>query len=154
MGFFSRLFCPYTHTSTQDQAVQRIRGDGRFAVDVVGEGRHRKTFQHLFARRRSEDEEGGVVVDAELVSDNGNSRDPMTIAVQIGGQRVGFLSRNTARDFCNATKRDGIARWTAYLVTARVYMGGEDERWSVSLDIQDSEFGTYTSSGAAIAPQH
>jgi hypothetical protein len=138
MGFFSRLFGSSRSPTAEDNTIPRIRGNGKFTVEVVGESHYRDAFRRLFANQRAEDQENEVDIDAELVLQNDNPHDSLAVAVKLSGMDVGYLPREMARDFRAAIKRDGINRWTTYRIAAKVYMGGKDELWSVRIDLPEA----------------
>jgi hypothetical protein len=97
--------------------IAKIRGNGRFDTEVVGESHYAESF------------------DAVLKLEANNPHDRNAVAVYLEGRQVGYLSRDMAQDFRQALLRDGLTGRDEYAVAARVYWGGEDRHHSVSLDL-------------------
>lgn len=74
-----------------ERADARLKGDGSFPVEVVGESSYRRNFVAIFGRRR----EDGVdeVVEAILAPEDDNPHDENAVQVRIAGRTVGHLSR-------------------------------------------------------------
>lgn len=113
----------------------RIRGNGKFEVEVVGESFYTEAFRELFAAQVRADAEDDLVLDATLVLEDDNPHDSNAVAVYIRGRKVGHLARSMAADFRRAIVRDGWRAYRSFDVAARVYLGGDDETFSVSLDL-------------------
>lgn len=118
--------------------VARIRGDGRYSVEVVGESFYKAALFNLFGR--ATDEEGDErEVEAMLRLDDNNPHDSKAVAVFIRGQKVGHLSREMAADFRHSIQRDGLAAWSEFQVAATVYVPHDpDDHYSVSLDLPEA----------------
>lgn len=113
----------------------KIRGDGRFATEVVGESFYAEAFEALYRAHRVGDREDEWFGDALLRLESDNPHDSNAVGVYLEGCKVGHLNRQTAREFRQAIVRDGIAGRNEYAVAARVYWGGADRTHSVTLDL-------------------
>lgn len=111
----------------------KIRGSGRFDTQVVGESHYEVGLKRLLGTKAYTEEE--LFGDALLVLEDGNPHDPAAVAVQIQGEKVGHLSRKEARQFRAALVRDNIQGRAMYAVAARVYGGGPEGLFSVTLDL-------------------
>lgn len=115
--------------------IAKIRGNGRFEVDVVGESFYAENFETLARRHKPTDNEDESFGDAVLTLDDHNPHDAQAVAVFIEGLQVGHLSRDMARDFRAALKRDGLQQHRQFAVAARLYWGGDERHFSVTLDL-------------------
>lgn len=113
----------------------RIRGPGRYEVEVVGESYHRDSFEALRRKHQPDDPDGESFGDAVLTLEDENPHDSQAVAVHLEGYPVGHLSRAMARDFRTAVRRDGLTQYKQFAVGARLYWGGEDRIYSVSIDL-------------------
>lgn len=66
-----------------------IPGPGAFALNVVGVSQYQRVLEAAA--------EAGGAVEATLVLEDDNQYDDQAVAVHIGGQRAGYLSRADAR---------------------------------------------------------
>lgn len=121
--------------ATAATGIPRIRGPGSFSVEVVGESFHADAFAKLARRHKPTDLESEAFGDALLTLEPNNPHDPHAVSVSIEGLQVGYLSREVARDFRAAIKRDGLTKYQQFGVGARLYWGGDDELHSVQLDL-------------------
>lgn len=85
-----------------------ISGPGLFSVDVVGESHYQRALQRISGRRTEDSVE--IYVQAVLVHEDQNPHDRMAIRVDIKGQTVGYLDRETARSYRKALAAAGQAR--------------------------------------------
>lgn len=115
--------------------IAKIRGNGRFEVDVVGESHYADNFTTLAKRHKPGDKEDESFGDAVLTLEDTNPHDPKAVGVTLEGLQVGYLSREMARDFREAIKRDGLGKHRQFAVAARLYWGGDEGHFSVQLDI-------------------
>jgi hypothetical protein len=115
--------------------IAKIRGNGKFDTEVVGESHYAESFEALFRAHRVDDREDEWTGDAVLKLEANNPHDRNAVAVYLEGRQVGYLSRDMAQDFRHALLRDGLTGRDEYAVAARVYWGGEDRHHSVSLDL-------------------
>lgn len=118
-------------------AIARIRGDGQYAGEVVGESHYKAAFERLLGKGAYSEEDR--LCDALLRLENDNPHDSSAVGVYIDGIKVGNLSRADARDFRDALKRDGLGKLREVAVGARVYCGGEDGHFSVQLDLPQAQ---------------
>ncbi|MBU1361473.1 MAG: HIRAN domain-containing protein [Gammaproteobacteria bacterium] len=116
----------------------RIRGDGTYSFEVVGESNYQKAFHKLFG----EPGEGGgaVRVEADLVLENDNKHDSNAVRVDIRGLTVGYLPRQMAKNFRKAIKRDKHTKWSTFKAGAEVRGGwdrggGDRGNYGVWLDL-------------------
>lgn len=118
-----------------DDPIPRIRGDGRFAVDVVGESFYRSNLHAMFGLRKGDADDTHECT-AELRLDNNNPHDSQAVAVYIRDKQVGHLAKEMARDFRQAIQRDKLAAWSVFRVAAQVYIPDTaDDHYSVTLDL-------------------
>jgi hypothetical protein len=113
--------------------VGKVRGTGRFDVEVVGESHYRAALEGVLGADAGTDEEW--LGEAELVLEDSNPHDPKAVQVCIQGHTVGYLSRADARDFRARLKEAGGGALRRLVVDARVYGGGSDRLYSVTLDM-------------------
>jgi hypothetical protein len=110
-----------------------IRGNDRFEVEVVGKGH--EYFETLAKRHKRDQNEGESFSDAVLALEEINPHDPQAVAVSLEGLPVGHLSRSRARDFRRTVARAGLQQHRRFAVAARLYWGGDDGPFSVTLDL-------------------
>jgi hypothetical protein len=113
----------------------KIRGNGKFEVEVVGESHYADSFDELERRHRPKSNEEEWFGDAILVLEDSNPHDRNAVAVKLEGLPVGYLSRSDAADFRGAIVRDGLKAHREFAVGARLYWGGVDGLRSVSVDL-------------------
>lgn len=116
----------------------RIRGDGSYAFEVVGESNYQSAFVRLFGRP-AEDWEP-IQLDATLVLEDNNKFDNKAVRVDLQGETVGYLPRKMARTFRSSLERDGHTHWTSFKVGAEVRGGwdrggGDRGNFGVWLDL-------------------
>jgi hypothetical protein len=108
-----------------------LTGPGKFGVDVVGVSQYQRVLE-------SAGEKGDVVV-ATLVLEDSNPHDDRAVAVQIDGQRAGYLSRANARtyraDLAAAGTPDCTVRCKAKLVGGFETRSGERAHFGLKLDL-------------------
>lgn len=116
----------------------KIRGTGRYTVEVVGESFYRDNLKAMFGVRSNDDEEDECDAEAELRLERNNPHDANAVSVYIRGRQVGHLSREMAKDFRAALVRDRLTAWTVFRVDAMVYRPDDDEsHFSVTLDLPE-----------------
>lgn len=120
------------------QRMPRISGPGIYAAEVVGESFYRTSFDALKRRHRPADDDDESFGDAILTLEDNNPHDPQAVSVELEGYQVGHLSRALAREFRQALKRDGFGQLKHVAVGARLYWGGEDGIYSVTLDLPEA----------------
>lgn len=77
--------------SLPTEPTHHFKGDGNFAVKVVGTSYYQKAFQGL---------PNTVIV--TVVHDDNNRHDDQAVKIIAGGKRVGYLSRDDARAYRRA----------------------------------------------------
>jgi hypothetical protein len=110
------------NTSSLNSAV-RLAGDGRYAVDVVGESKYLASFEKICGPRSRDGV--NMNVRAHLTLENNNPADNLAVLVSIHGHTVGYLSRTVARDFRRAVGDAGHGRARVFECSA-VIKGGWD----------------------------
>lgn len=113
----------------------RIKWPGRYSVEVVGESFYEKSFKKLVKRFKPSDRDEEAWVNAVLRLDDNNPHDSNAVAVLIEGLQVGHLSRDMAVSYRAWLKRAFGKAKSELSVPARLYFGGEDGLFSVSLDL-------------------
>lgn len=102
--------------------VGRIRGPGTYQMEVVGESHYQSALERACGGRT----EDGVekYIDATLILEDSNPHDPMAVQVAIDGRTVGYLSRETARQYRKQLKEANHPRLAG--VCSAVIRGGWD----------------------------
>lgn len=106
-----------------------ITGDGSYGVEVVGESHYQQALRSIAP-------DGGYVRHecvAALILDDGNPHDRNAVRVEIGGQQVGHLSRQTARDYRAMLARKEHPR--ADGIVKAIVCGGGKKSYGVWLDL-------------------
>ena len=108
-----------------------LAGPGTFAVDVVGVSRRQDVLE-----RASEE---GAVVEAHLVLDDENAHDSEAVAVYLGDELAGYLSRENARryraDLAAAGAPRASVRCKAKIVGGFETANGERAHFGLRLDL-------------------
>ncbi|MBS0385440.1 MAG: hypothetical protein JSS00_08825 [Proteobacteria bacterium] len=111
-----------------------IEGPGAFAVTVVGVSQ----YQRVLAAAAEEGAEAGVV-EAVLAREDDNPHDDQAVAVFIGGERAGYLSRADARryraDLAAAGDATLSVRCKARIVGGFETKSGERAHFGLKLDL-------------------
>ncbi len=134
--------------------MEQIRGDGMFAVKVVGESYHESSLRDVFGPVTLELKE--IERGATLVLENTNPHDPNAVRVEVEGRHVGHLSRDDAVIFRKRYAPAGVDgtsfRCDAMLIGGRARNG---VRIGVELDIPplSGVYPTSPRSDAAISPR-
>lgn len=125
-------------TSAQSSDIPRLRGNGRFAVEVVGESNYTSNFEAICGPRSRD----GVdkQTRALLVLEHNNPHDRNAVRVSIEGMTVGYLSRSVALDFRRAIKSAGYSKHAIFDCAAIIRGGWDNGRgkrghYGVWLDI-------------------
>lgn len=125
-----------------DGVVPVISGPGEYRIDVVGESNYQA---HLIKVCGEYTEDGvSMAIDAFLVLENTNQFDSKAVMVVIGGDKVGYLDRSTAREFRQAVKDGGLKKFTRFQCSAWVRGGwdrggGNVGPYGVKLDLPDED---------------
>lgn len=108
-----------------------LEGPGTFAVDVVGESQYQRVLEAAAV-------EGGVV-DAMLMLEDSNPYDDQAVAIHVGGERAGYLSRANARlyraDLTAAGAERATVRCKARIVGGFETTRGERAHFGLKLDL-------------------
>lgn len=118
--------------------VFELKGDGSFAVEVVGESHYLGAFVKFCGAR---DEEGvDLLCEAELVLEDSNPHDSRAVRIDLAGDTVGHLSREGALRFRRALSILGIASARRVRCPARISGGwdrgdGDTGYFGVRLDL-------------------
>jgi hypothetical protein len=108
-----------------------LDGPGAFAVDVVGVSRR----QDVLGRAA----EDGAIVEARLILEDDNPHDSEAVAVHIGSELVGYLSREKARlyraDLAAAGAPRATVRCKAKIVGGFETANGERAHFGLRLDL-------------------
>lgn len=119
-----------------DSHVPELDGLGDCDIDVVGESSYQHNLEAVVGPRQLK----GVRINTTAVVwfEDDNKYDKKAVCVDIRGRTVGYLSRETAREFRAYIKKQGIAGWE-WRVPAQIRGGGKrDEKWlsyGVKLDL-------------------
>lgn len=118
--------------------VARIAGNGRYAVEVVGESNYAHNFETICGPRSRD----GVNIDARalLIFEPTNPNDRNAVRVTIQGLTVGYLSRAVALNFRQSVTAAGHGRFAVFECGARIRGGwdngrGKQGHYGVWLDI-------------------
>lgn len=117
----------------------RLRGNGTFSVEVLGEWLYQSALAHAAGARPAGGED--TVRLAELVLDEVREFDPKAASVQIEGKTVGHLPWVRARELWVEMSRLGMpsnAKVVCMAMIRRTWRtGGGREHFSVWLDLED-----------------
>lgn len=113
-----------------------LEGPGAFAIDVVGVSQ----YQHVLAAAVADNADGRTVfVEAALVLEDSNPYDDQAVAVQINGERAGYLSRANARayraDLAAAGTTDVTVRCKAKIIGGFETRDGARAHFGLRLDL-------------------
>lgn len=118
--------------------IPRIAGNGRFAVEVVGESNYLHSFETICGPRSKD----GVNMQtrAHLVLEHNNTHDSNAVRVSIQGQTVGYLSRPVAANFRQVINAAGHSKHSVFDCAAVIRGGwdngsGKQGHYGVWLDI-------------------
>ncbi|KAB2969192.1 MAG: hypothetical protein F9K18_01720 [Thermoanaerobaculia bacterium] len=136
MGFIKKLFGAVSPSRAQElpnavtEAIPsvhqaHIKGDGTFSVEVVGESHYQAALERA-AGGRSEDGANKVVV-AELALEDSNPYDSQAVAVRVLGETVGYLPRDSAREFRKQISALGVPPGIRMVCDARINGGWSRE---------------------------
>ncbi len=115
----------------------RLKGNGKYSVQVVGESFYEDSYKAAFGNAIAEDPEDTVEVDVELALEDENPHDRNAVSVTYQGYKLGHLSRKMATEFRQALNRDGLSSYRRFRVGAEVYLGGDEQQFSTSLDLPE-----------------
>ena len=119
-----------------------ITGPGDFNIQVVGEG----YYQAQIAKACGNTSSDGVDVEmrAHLILENTNKYDDKAVMVSLGGGTVGYLDRNTAREFRAAVIAGDLGIYTMFQCDALIRggwdRGGSDKGlYGIRLDLPEDD---------------
>lgn len=115
-----------------ETVIGRIRGDGSYQQEVVGESNYQKALSDI-ARRIGGS--GPWEADAVLRIDNDNKYDDQAVAVHIGPKVVGYLSKKDARRYRKQLSDNGLEIGN-YEVGAKIFGGTDGKSFGVWLDFE------------------
>ena len=96
MGLFSRLSGsrPNSNAQSPESDEVELTGNGKFALEVVGESHYQQNFAKICGHRKESGE--NLLIDANLILEDNNPYDKNAVRVDIAGLTVGYLSREVA----------------------------------------------------------
>lgn len=106
----------------------------RYNVNVVGESYYRDALESILGPAAGTTEE--VYMPASVELDDANVHDHQAVRIMIGGKKVGHLSRDDARRLRSTYAGPIAGGLRAWNVPARIYGGGDEELYSVSLALK------------------
>ena len=138
MGLFSWLFGSDKTSSTITTRVADItNGPGTYDVDVVGESHYQEALETICGGRTENTQR--LVVEAVLVPEDDNPHDTKAVRIFIQDQTVGYLDRETARNFRAQMAENGLtgvtAKCSAIIVGGWDRGGGDRGHFGVKLDL-------------------
>ena len=138
MGFWSNLFGSGREaTPATDEQIIRIHGSGEIHFEIVGESHYQDALNKL-AGGKTEDGHR-IETEATLILDNNNQYDDKAVAVAIRGEKVGHLSRETARSYRKSLAEAGVPAATgvcgALIVSGWQRGSGDEGHYGVKLDL-------------------
>ncbi len=113
---------------------------GEYEFEVVGESHYQGVLQRLAGNHGTESADVEII--AELQLDNNNPHDPKAVAVRVGGQTVGYMSREDAKSFRRRLGQKGLNSTTtcgAQIVGGGTRHNGEKLSYGIRLDIKPFE---------------
>jgi hypothetical protein len=96
------------HTPPSEPDEVEIRGNGCFALEIVGESHYQKNLESICGPRKEEGED--LITDACLILEDNNPYDNKAVRIDISGLTVGHLSRETARLYREQLNQSGHPR--------------------------------------------
>ena len=139
MGLFSWLIGRGERSARSGPLAHNmsIPDTGRHDVDVVGESRYQKALEHICGGRTRQSQRLEVV--AQLVLEAGDRHDTKAVRVEIQGQTVGYLDRETARNLRTQLAEAGVVKGSvtcgAVIVGGWDRGGGDRGYFGVKLDL-------------------
>lgn len=119
---------------TREDAIadkHTLCGDGEFEQEIVGEASYQKQINLIAASLPH----GCNIVQATLEYENSNPHDNQAIAVKIAGLTVGYLPRDTARDYRKFAGKNGIPEKAT--CPAMIFGGGAGQHYGIWLGIPE-----------------
>ncbi len=135
MGLFSWLLGSDKSPSTQVATIKN--GPGAYDVEVVGESYYQEALENICGGRDENSQR--LVVEAFLVPEDDNPHDAKAVRIDIQGQTVGYLDRETARSFRKMMAQIDltgvVAKCSAIIVGGWDRGGGDRGHFGVKLDL-------------------
>lgn len=134
-------FAKKTPKAAEGGLIPKVRGNGSFSFEVVGESHYQAAFSAIYGSK-TEDGLDEIAV-AQLVLEDDNKHDNKAVRVEIENRTVGYLPRGVAREFRKAVGDNSSAKgYQAFLVDARVKGGwdrggGDTGHYGVWLDLPE-----------------
>ena len=121
----------------------KLNGVGDYELEVVGESYYQNSFEEICGPRT--DESVDLIVDAHLVPEPKNPHDPFAVRIDVQGKKVGYLPRETAKDYTILLKALKIPITTTLLVSGNIRGGwvrkGRKGNYGIWLDFPVDEYG-------------
>lgn len=115
------------------QARPHMRGDGRFALEVVGESSYTEALEAILGDAVGSEKE--LKREATLVLEDDNPHDTQAVRVDVQGVTVGYLARAMAPVLRRSLAAANAGAHKRFTCDALVYAGGRARRYSVRLDL-------------------
>lgn len=93
-------------TPAPDSDIALLRGNGEFALEVVGESFHQAALESICGPRTEESVYQQHT--ASLILENDNPKDKNAVRIEIQGKTVGYLSRDVAKRYREQIKKGGM----------------------------------------------
>jgi hypothetical protein len=115
-GFFK------SYSGSPITPIGKISGPKKYEVEVVGESKYQQALEKICGGRSEDGAE--MYVDAMLVLEDSNRYDNKAVRIDIQGLTVGYLPRESAREYRKQLKEAGHPQLTG--VCGAVIRGGWD----------------------------
>jgi HIRAN domain len=123
--------------TTSSGSFGHLPGPGTFEIEVVGESHYQGTLENICGGR-SEDG-ANKIVEATIILESNNPHDNKAVRIDIDGQTVGYLPRESARVYRRKLKKAGypLPTCTCFAVIRGGWDRGGDDRgyFGVRLDL-------------------
>ena len=103
MGFFTRR----SKKPEKELPIVTLDGPKTYAVKVVGTSKYQDTLENICGGRGKEGH-SQIIDDVLLIHVDDNPHDDQAILVAIGGNPIGYLSRDNARQYRESLKQAGF----------------------------------------------
>jgi hypothetical protein len=113
------------------KSVPHLNGSGDYDLEIVGESHYQDALARIAGGRSGEP----IQCPAEIYLQPDNPYDPNAVRVEIGGQVVGFLSREMAVEMRKSLRAAGIGENGQRASVEAVVLGGGDKFYGVWLDV-------------------
>lgn len=125
-----------------DISIPIISGPGTYDIEVVGESNYQKHLIKICGPYCVDGKTHEAV--AHLTLEDTNKFDKKAVMVVIDGGTIGYLDRETAREFRKAIKSGGLTEYTVFQCSALIRGGwdrgnGDRGSYGVTLDLPDDE---------------